>query len=52
MFRTYTFLVSHGITKSPTATKTAGRMQAEKHRSALPPAARLQAAISEPPKRA
>ena len=36
MFQTQTFLASHTNTKSPTTTKTAGRMQAEKHRSALP----------------
>ena len=35
MFQTHTFLASHTNTKSPTTTKTAGRMQAEKHRSAL-----------------
>ena len=38
MFQSHTFLASHTNTKSPTTTKTAGRMQAEKHRSALPKA--------------
>ena len=43
MFQTHTFLASHTNTKSPTTTITAGRMQAEKYRSALPKAARMQA---------
>ena len=38
MFQTQTFLASHTNTKSSTTTETAGRMQAEKHRSALPKA--------------
>ena len=34
--QTHTFLASHTNTKSLTTIKTAGRMQAEKHRYALP----------------
>ena len=36
MCQTHTFLASQTSTKSPTTTKSSGRMQAEKHRSALP----------------
>ena len=42
-FRLTPFVASHTNTKSPTTTQTAGRMQAEKHRSALAKAARMQA---------
>ena len=35
MFHTQIFVASHTNSKSPTTTKTAGRMQAEKHRSVL-----------------
>ena len=45
MFYAQRFLASHRMTKSPTATKIAGRIQAEQHRSALQQVARPQAVM-------